>query len=276
MKKDSAKDIKIAFFDVDGTLVDMEKKVITPAMIETLKHLKENGIILCMATGRGPYLVPSFPGIDFDVFLSYNSSYFYTKDEVIFSNPIPKEDVKAIVENASEIHRPVFLAGVEGGGANGCDKDLADYFAIAKSKVNVLDNFDFEKLMDKKVYQMMVGCYKEEYADILKDVDGARITAWWTRAADITPANGNKGVGVRKILDYYHLDKENAIAFGDGTNDIEMLEAVGTGVAMGNATDDVKAVADAICGHVAEDGIYHYCKEQGLIQEINKFNQGLR
>ena len=64
MKKDSAKDIKIAFFDVDGTLVDMEKKVITPAMIETLKHLKENGIILCMATGRGPYLVPSFPGID--------------------------------------------------------------------------------------------------------------------------------------------------------------------------------------------------------------------
>ncbi len=276
MKKDSAKDIKIAFFDVDGTLVDMKKKVITPAMIETLKHLKENGIILCMATGRGPYLVPSFPGIDFDVFLSYNASYCYTKDEVIFSNPIPKEDVKAIVENASEIHRPVFLAGVEGGGANGCDKDLADYFAIAKSKVNVLDNFDFEKLMDKKVYQMMVGCYKEEYADILRDVDGARITAWWTRAADITPANGNKGVGVRKILDYYHLDKENAIAFGDGTNDIEMLEAVGTGVAMGNATDDVKAVADAICGHVAEDGIYHYCKEQGLIQEIDKFNQGLR
>ena len=275
MKKDSAKDIKIAFFDVDGTLVDMEKKVITPAMIETLKHLKENGIILCIATGRGPYMVPTFPGIDFDVFLSYNASYCYTKDEVIFSNPIPKEDVKAIVENASEIHRPVFLAGVEGGGANGCDKDLADYFAIAKSKVNVLDNFDFEKLMDKKVYQMMVGCYKEEYADILRDVDGARITAWWTRAADITPANGNKGVGVRKILDYYHLDKENAIAFGDGTNDIEMLEAVGTGVAMGNATDDVKAVADAICGHVAEDGIYHYCKEQGLIQEIDKFNQGL-
>lgn len=276
MKKDSAKDIKIAFFDVDGTLVDMKKKVITPAMIETLKHLKENGIILCMATGRGPYLVPSFPGIDFDVFLSYNASYCYTKDEVIFSNPIPKEDVKAVVENASEIHRPVFLAGVEGGGANGCDKDLADYFAIAKSEVNVLDNFDFEKLMDKKVYQMMVGCYKEEYADILRDVDGARITAWWTRAADITPANGNKGVGVRKILDYYHLDKENAIAFGDGTNDIEMLEAVGTGVAMGNATDDVKTVADAICGHVAEDGIYHYCKEQGLIQEIDKFNQGLR
>ena len=41
MKKDSAKDIKIAFFDVDGQLVDMKKKVINTAMIETLKHLKE-------------------------------------------------------------------------------------------------------------------------------------------------------------------------------------------------------------------------------------------
>ena len=48
-----------------------------------------------------------------------------------------------------------------------------------------------------------------------------------------------------------------------------MLRYAGMGVAMGNATDDVKAVAGAICGDVAEDGIYHYCKEQGLIQEIN-------
>ena len=265
MKKDSAKDIKIAFFDVDGTLVDMEKKVITPKMLETLKRLKENGIILCMATGRGPYLIPSFSGIDFDVFLSFNASYCYTKNDVIFENPIPAEDVKKIVENATEIHRPVFLASIEGGGANGCDKDLADYFGIAKDKVKIVDSATFESLLDGKVYQMMLGCYKEENADILKDVDGARITAWWTRAADITPAKGNKGVGVEKVLEFYHLTKENAIAFGDGTNDIEMLEAVGTGVAMGNATDDVKAVADAICGRVAEDGIYYYCKEQGLI-----------
>ena len=265
MKRDSVKDIKIAFFDVDGTLVDMKKKVISPMMLETLKRLKENGIILCMATGRGPYLVPSFSGIDFDVILSFNASYCYTKDAVIFENPIPTEDVRRVTRNAAEIHRPVFLASVEGGGANGCDKDLADYFAIAKDKVEVIDNAAFEKLLNEKVYQIMMGCYKEEYEDILKDVNGARITAWWTRAADITPAKGNKGVGVEKVLEFYHLDKENAIAFGDGANDIEMLEAVGIGVAMGNATDDVKAVADVTCGHVAEDGIYHYCKEQGLI-----------
>ena len=263
MKKDSVKDIKIAFFDVDGTLVDMEKKVITPAMIETLKRLKENGIILCMATGRGPYMVPTFSGVDFDAFLSFNASYCYTKEEVIFENPIPIEDVKKVVANATAINRPISVANVEGCVANGCDKDLADYFAIGKQEVKVAD--DFEKIMNGKVYQLMVGCGAEEYDSLLKDVDGARIAAWWMRAADVIPAKGNKGVGVRKVLEYYHLEKENAIAFGDGSNDIEMLQAVGIGVAMKNATDDVKAVADVICGHVAEDGIYHYCKEQGLI-----------
>ena len=171
--------------------------------------------------------------------------------------------MRKIVANAAAITRPISLANVERCAANGCDKDLADYFAIGKQKVKVAD--DFERIMNGKVYQLMVGCGKEEYEALLKDVDGARITAWWPRAADITPAKGNKGVGVEKVLEYYHLKKENAIAFGDGTNDIEMLEAVGTGVAMGNATDDVKAVAGAICGDVAEDGIYHYCKEQGLI-----------
>ena len=67
------------------------------------------------------------------------------------------------------------------------------------------------------------------------------------------------------MLAYYHLTKEQAIAFGDGTNDIEMLQAVGIGVAMGNATDDVKAAADDLCGNVADDGIYYYCKDHHIL-----------
>ena len=59
-----------------------------------------------------------------------------------------------------------------------------------------------------------------------------------------------------KILDYYQLTKEEAMAFGDGNNDIEMLEAVGRGVAMKNASLELKSIADDICDDVANDGIY--------------------
>lgn len=99
----------------------------------------------------------------------------------------------------------------------------------------------------------------------MKNVEGAQITAWWNRAVDMIPAGGGKGNGIHKVLEYYHFSPSEAIAFGDGTNDIEMLEAVGTGVAMGNATDNVKAIADDICLSVAEDGVYHYCLDHNLL-----------
>ena len=70
---------------------------------------------------------------------------------------------------------------------------------------------------------------------------------------------------VGKILEYYHLDPSQAIAFGDNHNDMEMLEAVGTGVAMGNATQQLKDIADDICGAVDQDGVYRYCVARGLI-----------
>ncbi len=257
------KNIKIAFFDIDGTLIDMNTKVITKKMEETLIRLKQNHVILCLATGRPIKNLPHFPGIEFDVFLTFNASYCCTKDEVIFKNPIPAWDVHTIIENAKSIKRPVCVASVDRLGANGRDQDLVDYFEISNEPVVVVE--DFESLANEDIYQMMMGCYEEEYARILNNVNGARITAWWNRAADIIPADGGKGLGVEKVLDYFQLSKEEAIAFGDGTNDIEMLQAVGLGVAMGNATDDVKAAADDICGSVAEDGIYHYCKEHHLI-----------
>ena len=74
-----------------------------------------------------------------------------------------------------------------------------------------------------------------------------------------------KGIGVNKVLEYYGIDKSQAMAFGDGNNDIEMFEQVGHPIAMGNASDDLKAVADEICGDVSEDGIYQYCLENELI-----------
>ena len=111
----------------------------------------------------------------------------------------------------------------------------------------------------------MIGGNEQEYPLLLKNAANARVVAWWDRAADIIPADGGKGMAVQKILDYYHLDRSESIAFGDANNDIDMLKAVGTGVAMGNASEELKKVADDICGHVAEDGIYHYCMEHQLI-----------
>ena len=255
--------VKIIFFDIDGTLIDMTKKVISDKTVETLLRLKENGVKICIATGRAPGSVPKFDGVDSDAFLTFNGSYCFNSSDVILSTPIPKVDVEKMIENATRINRPVSIAGKDRVVANGTDKDLSDYFGFAKQETPVSD--DFDEVLKGEIYQMMMGGRKDEYDDILKDVENARITAWWDRAVDIIPANGGKGKGIEAILEYYGIDRSESMAFGDGGNDIEMLQTVGTGVAMGNALDNVKAIADEICGTSAEDGIYHYCLENGLI-----------
>lgn len=255
--------IKIIFFDIDGTLIDMQKKEITERTVETLRRLQEHGILLCIATGRTPMTVPRFEGVAFDAFLTFNGSYCYNQKEDIYANPIPVEDVKQLLANAAAMNRPVSIATRNRIAANGKDKDLADYFAIAKEEVVVAD--DFEQVAQEEVYQMMLGCIGEERVRLLEGVKNAKLAAWWDRAVDVIPGDSGKGIGVEQLLRYYHLDQSEAMAFGDGNNDIEMLQAVGAGVAMENASPELKAVATEICGHVAEDGVYHYCLEHGFI-----------
>lgn len=260
-------DVKIIFFDVDGTLIDMTKKQISERMLATLKALKEQNIILCIATGRSPIALPKFDDIAFDAFLTFNGSYCFNHTESIHKNPIHQKDVDQIVANSASLNRPVAIATSNKTITNGKDEDLVEYFSFAHQEVIVSEDFD-ATILNEDIFQIMLGSRKEEYAKVMQDTTSSKITAWWDRAVDIIPTSSGKGTGIKKMLDYYGFDKSQALAFGDGNNDIEMLEAVGWGLAMANASDELKETADEIIGHVADDGIYYYCIEKGLIGAI--------
>ena len=198
--------IKIIFFDIDGTLIDMQSKHISPRTVEALHRLRANGIRLCIATGRAPVTLPDFGGAEFDAYLTFNGSLCYAGADTIYSRPINGADLQRLIQNAASLGRPVAAATRERIAANGTDTDLADYFAIANEKPDL--TADFDAVCRQPVYQLMLGC----------------------RA-----------------------------------NDLEMLDAVGTGVAMANASPELKALADAVCPSVAEDGIWQYCTAHGLI-----------
>lgn len=255
--------IKIVFFDIDGTLFKLHTNEMSAKTLETLQKLRANGVKICVVTGRSPMGLPKFEGIVFDAYLTYNGSYCYTNDTTIFSNSISKEDVKKVLNNAKMMKKPVTVALKSQMVSNGMDKDLEYYMAVENLDLNVSE--DFDKKCEEEIYQIMLACSPEEYPQILEGVENAKIATWWDRAIDIIPANGGKGIGIESMLVYYGFDKSEALAFGDGNNDIEMLQVVGTGVAMGNASEDLKAVADEICGDVAADGIYKYCLHHNLI-----------
>ena len=253
---------RIIFFDIDGTLVPL-KEGIRPRTVEALQKLRQNGIRLCIATGRTPMEMPKFEGVTFDALLTYNGSYCFTPERDIFKNLIPKEDIVTLRRNAAALGRPLALATDSRLVANGTEPDLEEYFAIGGVKLVVAD--DFDEVAQGEVFQVLMGGREEEYPAILNDVTHAKIAAWWDRAVDIIPTAGGKGNGIAAVLQAYGIDKADAMAFGDGNNDLEMFGAVGTCVAMANGSADLKAAATHLCGSCAEDGIYHFCADNGLI-----------
>ena len=71
------------------------------------------------------------------------------------------------------------------------------------------------------------------------------------------------------VCEYFGTTMEEAYAFGDSMNDYEILQAVGTGIAMGNADPRLKKVADYVTSDIGEDGIYRACVHLGLIPDQN-------
>ena len=82
---------------------------------------------------------------------------------------------------------------------------------------------------------------------------------------DLTLKGVSKAVGIKKLVEALNKDMQDTIAFGDGRNDLEMLEEVNTGVAMGNAVSEAKAVANEVCQDVINDGITLWLKEHDFI-----------
>ncbi|WP_423362980.1 HAD family hydrolase [Mycoplasma sp. P36-A1] len=259
--------IKIAFFDMDGTLFDHSRKIVSKEVIEGLKKLKENGVILCIATGR-PYemlnQVNSYiDEIDFDYLITSNGQSIYEKRKLVYRNFLDKEDVKTIIKIAKKHNLTLNLVGDN---TNIVTKknDLlnisCESVGFECPTVTQIGN-DFDRNVDHAViYEPLT--YRKYFVNKLKN---SVITYWSSDVFEFTPDNGVKIHGIKILLKQLEIDKDNAIAFGDGANDVEMLEYVGFGVAMKNATDYVKEHADYITDDVQEDGVLTALQKTNLI-----------
>lgn len=254
---------KIIFFDIDGTLVDHATGQISPKTRQALHRLQEKGILLCIATGRAPCSLPDFGDLHFDMFATFNGALCYSETETILRDPLPAKSVQRVIENAAALGRPVSIATRDRLVANGVGKDLADYYALAGLILTKAE--DFDTACQEDVYQLLVGCREADHPALIQGAAGVKLAVSWDRAVDVISANGGKGRAVKQILKYFRLEPSQALAFGDSYNDLDMLQAVGTGISMGNANAQLKAVADEVCGSVSEDGIYRYCLDRGLI-----------
>lgn len=250
--------VKAIFFDIDGTLVSFKTHTIPQSTIDAIHEVRKKGIMVFIATGRPMPFIKNLGGLEYDGIMSVNGASAITADgKVIAHKPVPKADILRVIED-SKLH-PMPIAFASNEKAIVCNIDSAiDRF---KEVFELLDiplpkSSPLTDALEMDVMQMVAFFDKDEESRIMKDVmKECDANRWHPYFADCIAKGINKATGIDDICAYYGIDITETMAFGDGGNDVAMLQHAGIGVAMGNASDEVKAYADMVTTSVDDNGI---------------------
>lgn len=283
--------IKAVFFDIDGILLN-DRKNVQKSTIKAIRNLKDQGILVGLATGRGPSFVQPFLenlGLDFAV--TYNGQYIYSRSEIIYTNQLSKTTVYRLIRYAGARRREISLgtaSGLLGSGIIGLGTSRLGQIvsslvprkwakAIERSFKHFIrrikpQNIDsLMVILREPIYQVVLVATEGESERIQKQFPRVKLTRSSPYSMDVISEGQSKVKGIERVGQCYGFDLSEVIAFGDSDNDIEMLSQVGIGVAMGNASQQVKENARYTTADNNDDGISKALAHYGLIQfEIEK------
>ena len=254
---------KMLFFDVDGTLFDSHSHIVHDSTKEALKLLKENGHRIVISTGRGLESLEraGFTDIaDWDGFVCSNGQIVYDSEKnKIAASFMDRDTFDRFTETVDRLGMMYVYVTEHTCYAN---KEPDD-------RMKFVYKFFGEPMPDVKAYDeddvitcMTFGDVDYDYSDF-KELDGIDAMPGRIGYTDIVPKGFGKEDGVRKLIDYYDINE--SYSFGDGLNDIGMLDACTVGIAMGNGAEEVKESADYVTDPISEDGLYNACKHFNLI-----------
>lgn len=257
---------KIIFFDVDYTIYSHKTNSIPKSCIEGIKKAKENGYLICLATGRSKGLTSVlhiFDVIDFDYFVTINGTLVLDKNNnIIFSLPINKKAIKKIFEVTDKYNLNIALISKDD-----CylykDEDERSHKGYDPLHIPLPNKKEYK---NEDIYQINLFCedeYLKYYEEETKDyVSYSKLDNY---GYDAYCKGQTKATGIKHLIDYLHIDQKDTIAFGDGHNDKEMIEFCNIGIAMGNALQKVKDVSNYITTDIDDDGIYNALKHFNII-----------
>lgn len=249
--------MKLLIFDLDGTLLRSDKSI-SERTIKALSKCREKGILIGISTSRAEHNCIAFlPDLTPDIFIASGGAVVKYKDNYIYTAEFTVEETREMIVAARDI------CGTD------CEITIdtidAHYWNYKVDPNKVDDTWgdtiytDFVDYSEKAL-KFCVEIFDESLADrlalSLPNCDCLRFSgsAWYK----FTKKEATKENAIQKICKFCGIDLKDVTAFGDDAPDIGMLKICGTGVAMGNAIDSVKEVADIVIGSNDEDGIADY------------------
>ena len=258
---------KALFFDVDGTLVSFNTHRIPQSAVDALAEAKRRGAMVFISTGRPMRLINNLDAIQHlvDGYITANGACCSMGGETIACREIPNPEARALIGAAG---RDGFSMLVVGESRLTVVNDGADVDRYFRQMLDVSDLGEGTALADvlaERIVQLTPIIDEAAERRLMPLLPSCVSARWFPAFTDITARGADKGTALMTVAAHLGIDREDTVAFGDGGNDKSILQAAGTGVAMGNAPDDVKAVADYVTASVDEDGIARALEQLRII-----------
>lgn len=250
--------IKTAFFDIDGTLVSFLTHQVSEGTVRAFDRLHRQGIRTFISTGRPECLIPPMP-VTFDGYVTMNGGYCFMGDRVLYKNPIPQAEADRWLRYVMDNNLCTMIFTEHEMFVNTYDDPVANALCD-EIKFQMPPLLPLEEMYGREAYQFIGVMDASRDAEVENFLPHCRLPRWHSLFTDIINVDNSKAVGIESILRHLGVGREECICFGDGANDIEMLEYCGIGVAMGNAPEEVRSHADYVTTSVDDEGI-----EQALL-----------
>jgi Cof subfamily protein (haloacid dehalogenase superfamily) len=254
--------IRMIIPDLDNSLLN-DNSQISEYTKNVFNKCKENGIIIVFATAR-PYRKTRvlYKSIKPDAVICHCGGVVYVNDKIICYNGINSIVAKNVIKNIVNNYSNINIA-VESNDEIYTNFDTSIYW-----KNEPYNNIDLKNLPSKTLDKIIIGL------ELIKNIDEIKqhlpndlyIEKMYDIRGIIMNKNATKWNGIKTLLKYYNLKKENIISFGDDDVDIEMVAKCGIGIAMGNGNERIKNIAKYICGNNNEDGIARWI-EANILKE---------
>jgi Cof subfamily protein (haloacid dehalogenase superfamily) len=253
---------KFIVFDIDGTLLTTEMKILDSTK-QALVSLREKGHDIGIATGRDYGKAKSIADeLEIDTYILCNGSVGYVRHELAYEVILSKKSIMRLIEIATENNDQIVFQT-----ANGLKRHFEE---PGESLTKAYDSLgwplpDFDEMYweQNPIIQAMLFCKPEDLQKYA--IKEFRYVSWHKFGVDVIPREGSKAKTILKIAEENEHKREDIVFFGDGMNDIELMELSGIGVAMGNAEKEVKDKADLITDSCNEHGIYNALRDLSLI-----------
>lgn len=254
--------IKAVFLDVDGTLLSHRIKDVPGSARQALAQLSETGVERVVASGRHLMEIKTLPvrDISFDAYITLNGQLCYdAQDNVFYENPLGDTEEILALFNSKTI--PIMLIEKQEMYINFINDDVVQACKAVSTPLPIQREYT-----GSTIYQAIFFISQEQLEKIAERLKNVEITRWNDHAVDVVAKGGSKVAGIREYLARKGYTRDECAAFGDGENDREMLDYVGQGIAMGNASDLVKRAADYTTTDIDQDGVRNGLRYLGLIE----------